>query len=432
MASRPVLVWFKNDLRLADHEPLWRACQTGRPIVAAVVVDNRLFMPTRWGFPRAGFFRIRYLLESIQALATRLAEKGGRLIIKCGLPEHEITEIVKGLGVSSVYTAQEVASEEVTMLDVVSKNLIPLGVEMKEYWNHTLIHNEDIPWPIQRLPDVFTQFRKEVERKCTIRPAFAEPESIQFLDHNYPNDPLPELNPDSAYLEHQSKSVITYRGGEQEANNRLHEYIWTNDCLRSYKETRNGLLGPNYSSKLSPAFAYGTLSVKTVYWEIKRYESERIANDSTYWLVFELLWRDYFQFVMKKYGSQVFHSRGLSTRPVWWKHDIELFERWRLGQTGVRFVDANMRELLYTGFMSNRGRQNVASYLTKELRIDWRWGAAWFESQLIDYDVCSNWLNWAYVAGVGNDPREDRRFNIKRQAEQYDPKGDYVKTWLSK
>lgn len=89
-----------------------------------------------------------------------------------------------------------------------------------------------------------------------------------------------------------------------------------------------------------------------------------------------------------------------------------------------------MKELLSTGYMSNRGRQNVASYLTKDLRINWTFGAAWFESQLIDYDPCSNWLNWAYVAGVGNDPREDRYFNIESQVKKYDPKGDYVKLWL--
>jgi deoxyribodipyrimidine photo-lyase len=113
-----------------------------------------------------------------------------------------------------------------------------------------------------------------------------------------------------------------------------------------------------------------------------------------------------------------------------WKHDKVNFDKWVKGETGVPFIDANMRELQQTGFMSNRGRQNVASFLTKDLGIDWTWGAAYFESQLIDYDVCSNWGNWNYLAGVGNDPREDRYFNIGRQADMYDKQGEYVKLWL--
>ena len=116
-------------------------------------------------------------------------------------------------------------------------------------------------------------------------------------------------------------------------------------------------------------------------------------------------------------------------RKQWWLN-FDKLHLWREGKTGMPFVDANMRELLLTGFQSNRGRQNVASFLTKNLGVDWRAGAEWFESQLIDYDVCANWGNWAYVAGVGNDPRQDRYFHVIKQARDYDPEARYVKTWL--
>jgi deoxyribodipyrimidine photo-lyase len=430
MADRPILVWFKNDLRFADHEPWWRACQTGLPIVALVVVDSRQFTSTSWGFPRVGHFRARYWLQSIEKLAARIESKGGQLIIRLGLPELLIPELASQLRIQSIYTSQEVAPEEVSILAQVTQAVGTLGVEVRTFWTQTLIHFEDIPWPIQRLPDVFTQFRKEVERESEVRPLIPEPKDTHFLAHSCASDQLPTIPKNPGNREFELKSVITYEGGEIEANNRLHNYVWTGDFLKAYKETRNGLLGVNYSTKLSPALAVGALSPKTIYYEIKRYERERIANESTYWLFFELLWRDYFQFAMKKFGTQVFRSSGIGTRRPRWQRDFTLFEKWRQGETGVPFVDANMRELLHTGFLSNRGRQIVASYLTKDLKIDWRWGAAWFESQLIDYDVCSNWLNWAYVAGVGNDPRTDRYFNIERQAERYDSNGTYVKYWL--
>ena len=156
------------------------------------------------------------------------------------------------------------------------------------------------------------------------------------------------------------------------------------------------------------------------------------ANESTYWLVFELLWRDYFRFMMKKYNAKFFQQAGIQDKGITVnKHNMQQFQEWIDGNTGVDFVDANMLELKLTGFMSNRGRQNVASYLCNDLKLDWRYGASYFEQQLIDYDVCSNWGNWAYLAGVGNDPRGNRYFNIEKQANDYDKNKAYRNLWLS-
>jgi deoxyribodipyrimidine photo-lyase len=168
-----------------------------------------------------------------------------------------------------------------------------------------------------------------------------------------------------------------------------------------------------------------------VYHEIKKYEAERGENKSTYWLIFELLWRDYFRLIGKKHGNVIFQKGGILGKPdKSWVDDERIFRIWANGDTGIPFIDANMRELSATGFMSNRGRQNVASFLVKDLKVNWLMGAEWFESQLIDYDPCSNYGNWMYIAGVGNDPRETRYFNILSQATRYDINGDYVKLWL--
>ena len=159
------------------------------------------------------------------------------------------------------------------------------------------------------------------------------------------------------------------------------------------------------------------------------YEREIEKNESTYWLIFELIWRDYFKYISLKHGHSFFHLGGILKKEYSWNTKPDFLLKWVEGKTAEPFVNANMIELKKTGFMSNRGRQNVASYFAKNMLMDWRMGAAYFEQQLIDYDVHSNWGNWMYVAGVGNDPR-DRKFNIKIQAERYDPKGQYQKLWL--
>ncbi|NVJ46896.1 MAG: hypothetical protein HWE07_07200 [Cytophagia bacterium] len=141
--------------------------------------------------------------------------------------------------------------------------------------------------------------------------------------------------------------------------------------MANYKQTRNGLIGGDYSSKFSPWLAHGCLSPRQIYWQIKKFEKYVRKNSSTYWLVFELLWRDYFHFVANKYGSKIYQRRGiLGEDKIEWGSE-KLFHLWRDGKTGEPFVDANMREMNATGFLSNRGRQNVASYLMHQMKIDW-------------------------------------------------------------
>ena len=163
--------------------------------------------------------------------------------------------------------------------------------------------------------------------------------------------------------------------------------------------------------------------------EVGRYEEERVRNSSTYWLIFELMWRDYFAFLARKYPTRIFRLDGPKQRRFPWRVDHEAFERWRTGRTGDAFIDANMREIAATGYMSNRGRQNVASFLARDMRVNWLMGAEYFESMLIDYDPASNYGNWTYTVGVGTDPRRDRYFDPTRQAAKYDPRETYRELW---
>ncbi len=425
-----ILLWFRNDLRLHDHEPLRQAVRLGEPVVSVYCFDPRQFGQTHFGFPKTGAFRAQFLLESLGDLRANLRCLGSDLIIRQGEPEQVLPALAQQVGARACYWHQEVTSEETTVEQAVAAALKAVGCTGQTFWGATLYHPASLPFEVSQLPPVFTQFRKQVERHSTVNPTLATPHALPARPALTPGD-MPTLGElGLTPIAQDARAVMTFKGGETAALERLDQYIWQRDRLQHYKATRNGLLGEDYSSKFSPWLALGCLSPRTVYEAVQAYEAKRVKNDSTYWLVFELIWRDYFRFVCQQQGDRIFRPSGIQGIPLPWKQNWQRFELWKTGQTGYPFVDANMRELAATGFMSNRGRQNVASFLTKNLGIDWRMGAEWFESQLIDYDVCSNWGNWNYTAGVGNDARGFRYFNIPKQAQDYDPEGTYVKRWL--
>jgi deoxyribodipyrimidine photo-lyase len=293
-----------------------------------------------------------------------------------------------------------------------------------------LYHAEDLPFPIKHIPDVFTNFRKKTEKDAIIRMPFEKPTQInspEILEMELPT--LENLG--LVFSSIDSRAAIQFKGGETAALNRLNHYFYETKCLSKYKQTRNGMVGADYSSKFSAWLAMGCISPRYIYKEIKNYEKEFGANDSTYWLVFELLWRDFFRFMFKKHQTKFFLYAGIKTDKVNSKSlNEKLLSQWINGATQSDFINANMLELKLTGFMSNRGRQNAASYFCNELNMDWRLGAAYFEEQLLDYDECSNWGNWAYLAGVGNDPRGHRYFNIEKQANDYDKNKAFRNLWL--
>ncbi len=425
-----ILLWYRNDLRVHDHEPLHQAVGAGAAVIPFYCFDPRQFGKTAFGFVKTGAFRAQFLLESVADLRRSLQSLGSDLVIRQGFPEQLIPELVTSLGITAVYYHREVTSEEGAIEAALRTVLKPMGVKFQSFWGHTLYHLDDLPFGIRQIPELFTTFRKRVEQESSVNLPVATPTTLPRLPTVSPGD-LPQLGefglePPVA----DDRGVLTFQGGETAGMARLKDYFWQGDRLRTYKETRNGMLGADYSSKFSPWLALGCLSPRYIHVQAQEYETQRIRNDSTYWLIFELLWRDYFRLICAKHGAKVFQPAGLQGIDIPWKQDWVRFDQWRDGMTGFPLVDANMRELTATGYMSNRGRQNVASFLTKNLGIDWRMGAEWFESLLIDYDVCSNYGNWNYTAGVGNDARGFRFFNIQKQAKDYDPQGAYVKHWL--
>ena len=419
------LIWFRNNLRIHDNEALIKACQAPE-ILPLYCIDPRQFDTTSFGFSKTGSFRAKFLLESLANLKEKLQSLGGDLIIRHGKPEEVIPELVEKHDIDLVFTPKEITREEIDVEEALKEKL---GDQLSFTWQSTLYHINDIPFSKEEIPDVFTQYRKKTEKKANIRKEFEQPSKLNMIEGlnsgELPN--LPKLGIENKDID--SRSVLDFKGGEDAALERLDQYFWDGDNLKSYKFTRNKLLGADYSSKFSPWLANGCLSPRRIYWEVGKYEEQRKKNVSTYWLIFELIWRDYFRFSAWKYGDRLFWPSGIQSKDRDWSNDEDKFEKWAEGKTGIPFIDANMREINKTGYMSNRGRQNVASFLAQNLNLDWRMGAEYFESLLLDYDPCSNYGNWAYNSTVGHDPR-NRYFNIVNQAQKYDSDGDYVRTWI--
>ena len=450
--------WFRqNDLRLHDNPALCRTVElsqgkvTKQPVGASsstsqssssgilpvfVFDAERVYgsdTRSKLGGQKCGPRRAKFALEAVEDLRANLQKKGSGLVVAVGKPEIVLADIAKsytsGDGKKvNVVCQEEVCSEELGVDKAVRSELAKSmskgsSFKFETVWGSTLYDPNTLPFEgdVMGIPDTFTPFRNKVEKNCQIGNPLEVPSDSELklpkdvksfvndnLKCNASLDYMPTLS-DLGYTQEEIDSVSTvdsrsampknYRGGETAALERVKDYIWTKDLLKIYFDTRNGMIGSDYSTKFSPWLAHGNVSPRYIARECRRYEETRVQNKSTYWVVFELLWRDYCRFFAKKYGNKIFYLEGtLGERPHAnkrkWGMDPKQIQAWKNGMTGYPLVDANMRELAATGFMSNRGRQNVASFLTIDMNMDWRYGGDYFEETLLDHDVHSNWVMW--------------------------------------
>ena len=424
------VIWFGNNLRVADNDSLKKATDNHEKVIAVFFFNPKLFTRDEFGFQKTAKYRAKFLIETVTTLRKNLSDLNITLLTYFESPEDRIHKICDEFSIESIYTQKEWTREEISTNNLI-RDTLPETVNFIENYDQFLYHPEAVSTDFSNIPDVFTVFRKKLEKTVKIEAEFSISKlSVENIVENKTEIPtLKHLGFDE-YTPN-TKSAFPFSGGEDAALERLHTYFFETKKVSFYKNTRNGLVGKDYSTKFSPWLANGSISAKTIYWKIKEYEAEFGANQSTYWVIFELIWRDYFKYISLKYNTKIFKIGGILNKEYHWNSDEKSIQQWINGETKDDFVNANMIELKETGFMSNRGRQNVASYFAKELLLDWRIGAAYFESMLLDYDVHSNYGNWMYVAGVGNDPR-DRKFNTQMQADRYDQNHKYRKLWLEK
>ncbi len=407
------LHWFQNDLRLVDNPALLNAC--GATSLLCIYLLPR---PRPWcNLSGIGAQRDRFIRESLQALKAALQALGQDLMVLEGSPELVIPQIVERFSIDVVSTPQTPGwYESQTLAFLRDKLSVPLIVDR----GNTLFTPDQFPFAWADYPDTFSPFRRKIE-KLTVPSPHGPPETL-------PPPPAAQFDAIPA-AQASPHPGLPLPGGRPAGLRRLDQFIFQEEGIVEYKLTRNDLNGLAGSSTLSPWIANGALSVREIAQSIFRFEKARVANESTYWLYFELLWREFFQWRAVIDGRTLYRQGGRRDQPSLSTFDPRQFARWCAGDTDYPLVNALMHQLRATGWMSNRGRQIAASCLIYELDLDWRYGAAFFERHLIDYDVGSNYGNWQYIAGVGSDPRGGRHFNLEKQTAQYDEAGVFTQKW---
>ena len=421
------LVWFRNNMRVEDNSSLTKAINNSENVIGFINIDPKNFLSTKYGFKKTEKYRAKFLLETISDLKSQLDKLNISLIITHKDFGQSINEIINQFEVTSIYTQTEWTRDELK-----EESFIPEEINLIKDFDQFLFSPNDVRSLYDNIPRGFSNFRKKCEKYLSVNDTLSIPKSLNSDNKISVDYSIPSLS-DLGFkdFEVHKDSVFRFKGGETNAKNRIRNYFFETRNVSTYKLTRNGLIGEDYSSKFSPWLANGSVSVKYIFKSLKEYEKEVEKNDSTYWLYFELIWRDFFKYVSMQHKDKFFNKDGIYGEDKEWSDDQDILLNWINGKTNEPFVNANMIELSQTGFMSNRGRQNVSNYLTKELKIDWRIGAEYFESMLIDYDVHSNYGNWLYNAGIGNDSMPFRKFNPKLQSERYDPDKLYEKIWLN-
>jgi len=408
------LYWFQHDLRLQDNPALLEHVSASELLLVYCWPEARPWCNLKG----IGGQRERFLRESLQSLRDQLRALGQDLLVCFEAPEQILPRLVRQFRIERVGTALTPGYHERHTREALFN---ALQVPLQLHSGNTLFRQRDLPFAPSALPGQFTPFREQLENllapQTVARPTRLPPTpaGVNFV-------PLEkaELPPHTA---------LPLRGGALEGQRRLQQWVFERQDIAQYKLTRNCLDPLDGSSTLSPWLANGCLSVREVAAAVIDYEQRIERNESTRWLLFELLWREFFQWRALGDDVSLFRAGGARRRLTRCTFEPRNFARWSQGDTNFPLVNALMHQLVATGWMSNRGRQIAASCLVHEFGIDWRYGAAFFEKHLLDYDVASNYGNWQYLAGVGADPRGGRHFNQAKQAAEHDPEQLFTVKW---
>jgi len=418
MPAAPVIVWFRRDLRVSDHTALHRAAQIGAPVVPVFVFD-----PAILGAKDTGSRRTAFLLESLKSLEANLAHLGAKIVFRKGQPERELLSLAKETGAKKIFFNKDVEPYSRKRDEKVAKMAKEEGLEI-DACDDLMIQP---PGKVQRAAGgpytVFTPY----SRASLVIP---------------PHDPLPRPAKLTGISKAKGISLPDLKGlgldpcdiplpsaGEKAAQQLLKDF--TSKNLRRYDSIRNFPLADG-TSRLSPHLRFGTISVRTVLATARRARADDpSAKKQIDVFISELIWRDFYKQILWEYPHVAEGSFRKEYDRIEWENRKDLFQAWCEGRTGFPIVDAAMRQLNQTGWMHNRLRMIVASFLTKDLLVSWQWGERYFMQKLFDGDLAANNGGWQWAAGTGTDAQPYFRiFNPTSQAERFDPDGKFIAQYV--
>lgn len=429
-AERPVIVWFRDDLRLSDNPALHAAADLGRPLVCIFVHDEEpeevrpLGGAARW-----------WLHGSLQQLSKALEARGGELLIFKGLASKVIPRLATNSGASAVVWNRRYGVAERRIDEAIKTELKAQHIEARSFNGHLLYE----PWSIKSSSGgpfrVFSAFWRAAHRHGEPERPLTTPSRLTFFKYEGEFEPSPvklgELKLEPSFPDWAGGLLAHWQRGEPGAHARLVQFL--DDDLRSYADGRD-YPDQTSTSQLSPYLRFGNVSARQVWHSMvgaANPTQDGTGNRSLEKFQSELGWREFSYHLL--YNNPDLASRNLQPKfdRMPWRHDPAALEAWQQGKTGYPLVDAGMRELWNTGWMHNRVRMVVASFLVKHLLIDWRQGEAWFWDTLVDADQANNAASWQWVAGSGADAAlYFRIFNPVLQGEKFDPEGTYVRRWI--
>lgn len=395
-----IIYWFRNDLRLQDNEAFFSATQSAQEVVPVYVFDPRQFEKTKFGFRRAGALRAQFLLESVLDLRNRLREKGGDLLIRVGEPEKIIAQLAEEYNAQYIYTSKEIAPDETSAETSLSKNIKVMNVDIKLFWMTTLGSAVDLPFSIAKLPFDFPEFYDKMKAGLKVKAVSQEPSHIN-LPQGYeagliPSLPMLSIDPFEITESNKKSSDFLQKGGETTALVKLDEFI--EEYIKPGKALNSS--EPIVDYELSTWLSLGCLSPRTVYFALLPYLQQ---NPDATIVVRDLLKRDFANWTLLRHGSRLFKPGGIKHEiNKRWLNELPIFEKWTSATTENEKVNAAINKLISTGYLTTTERNLAADYLSNELGINWTWGAMFFESFLIDYNVSGNWVRWNTIAGVGS------------------------------
>lgn len=403
---------FRRDLRLPDNTGLLSALTQCEEVVPAFIFDPRqVVREDNPYFSEPAFY---FLLNSLHELDEELQKHGSRLYIFYGDPAEVVDSLITQDGVEAVFMNKDYTPFARKRDGEIAKVCEKHSVFFARHDDYTLSPIETIRTGENKIYTVFTPFMKNASQYEV--PA---PQSNNFTNYwtvvpHTPTTPLSDFKADVGDMK------PARHGGRAEALSILKKP----EYLTDYKDRRNQTADTEGTSRLSAHHKFGTISIRESY-----HVALKHAGKGSHYIS-ELYWRDFYYYIAYHFPSVFKQSFLPWAEHLEWINDKKQFIAWCEGRTGVPMVDAGMRQLNQTGFMHNRSRMVVASYLTKNLLIDWRWGERYFASKLLDYDPAQNNGGWQWSASTGADPKPIRIFNPYTQATNYDPDATYIKTWI--